>query len=85
MKQAIGKRGRPTDTLIFQMELSQSIELGDNEKNTHQRQTIQDLLYKALENALQSALIAKIQLTKFDAKFLYDMQSKYHLNASFHG
>ncbi len=32
MKLAIGKRGRPTDTLIFQMELSQPIELGDNEK-----------------------------------------------------
>ncbi|EKY5038849.1 replication initiation protein [Escherichia coli] len=96
MKLAIGKRGRPADTLIFQVELFQQIDLDDNRKVRAQKpcsttrtqipsinMTADELLYKGLENVLQRALIAKIQLTKFDAKFLYDMQSKYHLNASF--
>lgn len=96
MKMAIGKRGRPTDTLIFQIELNQKIELGNNGTERAQKpdsatrtpipvlnMTDDELLYKALENVLQRALIANIQLTKFDAKYLFDMQSKYHLNASF--
>lgn len=96
MRLAIGKRGRPVDTLIFQVELTPSIEPGNNAKKDSPKtnnatrtpipalnMTDDELLYKALENVLQRALIANIQLTKFDAKFLFDMQSKYHLNASF--
>lgn len=96
MKLAIGKRGRPADTLIFQVELNQKIDQGNDGKERAQKpdsatrtpipalnMTEDELLYKGLENVLQRALIARIQLTKFDAKFLYDMQSKYHLNGSF--
>ncbi|EJH4672825.1 replication initiation protein [Escherichia coli] len=93
MKLAIGKRGRPADTLIFQVVLNQPVEPGDNGKNAPKNttrtpipalnMTEDELLYRALVNVLHRALIAKIQLTKFDAKFLCDMQSKYHLNASF--
>ncbi|HFG6643100.1 TPA: replication initiation protein [Salmonella enterica subsp. enterica serovar Bovismorbificans] len=91
MKLIIEKRGRPADTLIFQVELIEQIadtptQEPDNATRTPIPElniTEDELLYKTLESVLHRALIAKIQLTKFDATFLYDMQSKYHLNGSF--
>ena len=68
MKLTIEKRGRPADTLIFQVELDKQIDL------------VTEL---AKDPALHDALTAKIQLTSFEAKFLSDMQSKYDLNGSF--
>ncbi len=91
MNIVIEKRGRPADTLIFQVELIEQIaDTPTPESNNATRTPIpelnmteDELLYKTLESVLHRALIAKIQLTKFDATFLYDMQSKYHLNGSF--
>ncbi|OYJ40920.1 replication initiation protein, partial [Escherichia coli] len=66
MKLAIGKRGRPAGTLIFQVALNQPLEPGDNAKKDSRKtnnstrtpipvlnMTEDELLYKTLENVLQ--------------------------------
>lgn len=93
MKLKIERRGRPADTLIFQVELDKQIDLiTELAKNTATRtdhkipktnSTPETLLHGGLKNTLYDALTAKIQLTSFEAKFLSDMQSKYDLNGSF--
>ncbi|EKO2998200.1 replication initiation protein [Escherichia coli] len=93
MKLAIGKRGRPADTLIFQVALNQPLELGNNDSqktNNATRtpipainMTADELLYREVANVWHRSLTGKIQLTEFDEKFLYDMQGKYYLNGSF--
>ena len=89
MKLTIEKRGRPADTLIFQVELDKQIDLVTElakeptpvmvKSNT----TPENCLHEGLKKTLHDALTAKIQLTGFEAKFLSDMQRKYDLNGSF--
>ena len=92
MKLAIEKRGRPADTLIFQVELDKQIDLvTELAKDQELKQTDEKVLctssdnrlHNGLKKILHDALTAKIQLTSFEAKFLSDMRSKYDLNGSF--
>ncbi|MEY0499292.1 replication initiation protein [Providencia rettgeri] len=87
MKLAIEKRGRPADTLIFQVELDKQIdlvtELAKDPAAKKESLTPENRLYEGLKTTLHDALTAKIQLTSFEANFLSDMQSKYNLNGSF--
>ncbi|EED3335422.1 replication initiation protein [Salmonella enterica subsp. enterica] len=93
MKMVIEKRGRPADTLIFQVELDKQIDLVTElakdqiptpEKTTKSvRLSPEHHLYDGLKKTLHDALTAKIQLTGFEAKFLSDMQRKHDLNGSF--
>lgn len=97
MRLAIEKRGRPADTLIFQVELDKQIDLvTELEKDptpppekTHsntvrnQEKKPNDRLIDGVKKTLLQASEAKIQLTGFEAKFLADMQSKHDLNGSF--
>jgi len=92
MKLNIDKRGRPADTLIFQVELDKQIDLvtelaKDPEpahRETHRSVTApSDRLHEGLKKTLHDALTARIQLTAFEARFLSDMQSKYDLSGSF--
>lgn len=91
MKLTIEKRGRPADTLIFQVELDKQIDLvTELEKDPVSKKedkvirlTPENLLHEGLKKTLHDALTTKIQLNSFEAKFLSDMQSKYDLNGSF--
>lgn len=93
MKLAIEKRGRPADTLIFQVELDKQIdlvtELAKDSMPTSKKATKsvtitpETHLHSELRKTLHDALTTKIQLTSFEAKFLSDMPSKYDLNGSF--
>jgi plasmid replication initiation protein len=89
MKLAIEKRGRPADTLIFQVELDKQIdlvtELAKDSMLSPKSVSItpESNLHVGLRKTLHDALTAKIQLTGFESKFLSDMQSKYDLNGSF--
>jgi len=90
MRLSIEKRGRPADTLIFQVELDKQIdlvsELAKEPIPTSKKSaatTPESSLHNGLGKTLHDALTAKIQLTSFEAKFLSDMQSKYDLNGSF--
>jgi len=91
MKLTIEKRGRPADTLIFQVELDKQIDLMtelakdpvSKKEDKAIRLTPENRLHEGLKTTLHDALTAKIQLTEFEAKFLSDMQSKYDLNGSF--
>ena len=91
MKLTIEKRGRPADTLIFQVELDKQIDLvtelakdpASKKEDKAIRLTPENCLHEGLKTTLYDALTAKIQLTGFEAKFLSDMQSKYDLNGSF--
>ena len=91
MKLTIEKRGRPADTLIFQVELDKQIDLvtelakdpASKKEDKTIRLTSENRLHEGLKTTLHDALTAKIQLTSFEAKFLSDMQSKYDLNGSF--
>ena len=97
MKLSIEKRGRPADTLIFQVELDRQIdlvtELAKEPTPTPDKTartpipavstTPDSNLHSGLKTTLHDALTAKIQLTSFEAKFLSDMQSKHALNGSF--
>ncbi|MDA5499909.1 replication initiation protein [Yersinia aleksiciae] len=91
MKLEIEKRGRPTDTLIFQVELNTQIDLvtelaKDPELKKADKKIIltpENRLHEGLKKTLHDALTVKIQLTSFEEKFLSDMQSKYDLNGSF--
>ena len=81
MKLEIEKRGRPADTLIFQVELAKDPELKKADKKIIL--TPENRLHEGLKKTLHDALTVKIQLTSFEEKFLSDMQSKYDLNGSF--
>lgn len=90
MSLSIEKRGRPADTLIFQVELDKQIDLVSEPAkesiptSTKSATTApESSLHNGLGKTLHDALTAKIQLTSFEAKFLSDMQSKYDLNGSF--
>jgi len=92
MQLDIEKRGRPVDTLIFQVKLDKQIDLvtelakNSSSKNSDQISfsiTPEAHLHEGLRKTLRDALTAKIQLTGFESKFLHDMQSKYDLNGSF--
>ena len=91
MTLVIEKRGRPADTLIFQVELDKQIDLVtelekdpvSKKEDKAIRLTSENRLHEGLKTTLHDALTAKIQLTSFEAKFLSDMQSKYDLNGSF--
>ncbi|EAQ7674211.1 replication initiation protein [Salmonella enterica] len=97
MKLAIEKRGRPADTLIFQVELDKQIdlvtELAKTPTSTPEKTirtpiptvktTLDNRLHDGLEKTLQEAATAQIQLTGFESKFLADMRRKHDLNGSF--
>lgn len=92
IKLVIDKRGRPTDTLIFQVELDKQMDLVTELAKSPAMQSIdktpssitpENQLDTGLKKTLHDALTAKIQLTNFEAKFLSDMQSKHDLNGSF--
>ena len=93
LKLVIEKRGRPTDTLIFQVELGKQIDIETKSDKTpilpskritkSISLTLDNRLHEGLKKTLHDALTAKIQLTGFEAKFLTDMRSKYDLNGSF--
>jgi len=88
MKLTIEKRGRPADTLIFQVELDKQIdlvtELAKDPEPAHRSVTAPSArLHEGLKKTLHDALTARIQLTAFEARFLSDMQSKYDLSGSF--
>lgn len=91
MKLEIEKRGRPADTLIFQVELNTQIDLVTELAKAPELKkadkkiilTPENRLHEGLKKTLHDALTVKIQLTSFEAKFLSDMQSKYDLNGSF--
>ncbi|HDD2124105.1 TPA: replication initiation protein [Salmonella enterica] len=97
MKLAIAKRGRPTDTLIFQCELDKQINLiTDLDEapiptlNNSIRTSIPDIkqtpdtwLYNGIIKLLNNAAITHMKLSKFELDFLNDMQGKYNLNGSF--
>ncbi|EFG1229636.1 replication initiation protein [Escherichia coli] len=93
---SIEKRGRPADTLIFQVELDGKIDFNadfpipetqaqENSKSPIPtlNTTADNWLHDELEKILWEALTSQIQLTKFEAQFLQDMQRKYDLNGSF--
>ncbi|MEX6160269.1 replication initiation protein, partial [Providencia manganoxydans] len=94
MKLVIEKRGRPADTLIFQVELDKQIDLvTELAKETPSKtpsiapqskiSITDDRLYSGVIKTLYEASEAKIQLSRFEATFLTDMQHKYDLNGSF--
>lgn len=97
IKLNITKRGRPADTLIFQVELDKQIDLVTELAKEHVQipekpartpipavNTAPDnRLRHGLDKALQQAAMTKIQLTPFENKFLNDMNDKYNLNGSF--
>lgn len=97
MKLTIEKRGRPADTLIFQVELDKQIDLvkelakeaAPTPKKTHSNTSRSsekkpnDRLVNGMRTTLLQASEAKIQLTSFEARFLRDMKSKQELNSSF--
>ena len=92
MKLVIDKRGRPTDTLIFQVELDKQMDLvtelakspaKQSTENIPSSTTPENQLHTGMKTTLHDALTAKVQLTSFEAKFLCDMQSKHDLNGSF--
>lgn len=96
MKLSIEKRGRPTDTLIFQCELDEQVDLVTElskdqtditytEKITNVPESIkiETRIYDGLKNILHSDLTFKQQLTSFESKFLRNMQNKHNLNGSF--
>lgn len=89
MKITIQKRGRPADTLIFQVELDQQIDLVTelaNEEPKLARKTqpiVIDNLHNELQKTLMFAQQLKIHLSAFENKFLNDMNSKYNAHGSF--
>lgn len=93
MKLVIEKQGRPTDTLIFQVELDKQIDLvTELAKETEEippkaprvrEKKPTDRLIDGLRKTLHEAFGARIKLTAFENKFLNDMQAKYDLNGSF--
>lgn len=94
MKLVIEKRGRPADTLIFQVELDKQIDLvtelaketpPKTQPNASQyvNNTSNDRLYSGMRKTLTEAHSAKLTLSGFESKFLQDMQMKYNLNGSF--
>lgn len=90
---AIEKRGRPADTLIFQVELDKQIDLvtelakepAPTQKKTAVRTPLKpnDRLVDGVRKTLHEASTAKIQMTSFEATFFADMQAKYDLTGSY--
>lgn len=93
MKLEIQKKGRPADTLIFQVELDKQIDLikelnkNDDSRLLNAQQNPQvnldSQMYYKLIKALEIACMGKIALSQFEFKFLNDMKAKYDLNCSF--
>jgi plasmid replication initiation protein len=89
MKLNIEKRGRPADTLIFQVELDQQMDLVKelaHEETKPARKTqpiVIDNLHHELQKTLMFAQQLKIHLSAFENKFLNDMNSKYNAHGSF--
>ncbi|MBK5647340.1 MAG: replication initiation protein [Acinetobacter sp.] len=92
MRLVIEKSGRPANTLIFQVELDQQMDLvkelsHDEVKRTKKIIKDQESVGNDLHDELQKTLIAaeqmQIHLSAFENQFLIDMDSKYKLNGSF--
>jgi len=93
MKLVIDKKGRPADTLIFQVEIDKEINLSTKTDAAlckippRERKSVKnqnnDKLYMGIENTLTTDSISKIKLSSFEMKFLTNMKSKYNLNGSF--
>lgn len=93
MKLIIDKKGRPADTLIFQVELDKKINLEGCPLESHTNPPLNTTeshvlnkdreIYNKLDKTLIMASMSKITLSTFESKFLNDMKSKYELNGSF--
>ncbi|WP_241613735.1 replication initiation protein [Rosenbergiella epipactidis] len=97
MHVSVDKRGRPTNTLIFQCALNHSVDLTREADKSSNKIDSNDhvvpipkydleknhLLIAAVNKTIHLALTAKVQLTSFEANFLSDLQKKYDLNGSF--
>lgn len=90
MKLVIEKRGRPADTLIFQVELDKKINLNTNAGELNLPEPILNVnvnldtrLKKGVVDVLDESNRSKIQLSKFESNFLQSMNSKFDLNGSF--
>lgn len=88
IKVFINKKGRPADTLIFQVELDSQIDLvneltKDPEPIPAQASCDGRSVYEKLVITLTNADSLRIKLTSFEQKFLTDMKNKHDLNGSF--
>ncbi|HFR6215784.1 TPA: replication initiation protein, partial [Shigella sonnei] len=88
IKVFINKKGRPADTLIFQVELDSQIDLvneltKDPEPIPAQASYDERSVYEKLVRTLTNADSLRIKLTSFEQKFLTDMKNKHDLNGSF--
>jgi len=97
MKVVIEKKGRPADTLIFQIEIDKKMDLltktpKQNDIDTDKTPLIKpksqqnknnDNRYVKIKMALKMDSMAKIELSDFESQFLKNMESKYELNRSF--
>lgn len=77
MKLVISKKGRPADTLIFQVELDKQIDI------VRELNNLDNEMHHKLVKVLEIAYMSKITLSEFESKFLNDMKAKYDLNCSF--
>jgi plasmid replication initiation protein len=97
MRLVIDKKGRPVNTLIFQVELDNQMDLVteiSKQDNNSTFKTPQNApedvkskrcreMYSKLENTLIMASMSKITLSEFEYKLLSDMKAKYELNRTF--
>lgn len=77
MKLVISKKGRPADTLIFQVELDKQIDI------VRELNNLDNEMHHKLVKVLEIAYMSKITLSEFESKFLNDIKAKYDLNCSF--
>lgn len=77
MKLVIEKKGRPVNTLIFQVELDKQIDI------VRELNNLDNEMHHKLVKVLEIAYMSKITLSEFESKFLNDMKAKYDLNCSF--
>lgn len=77
MKLVIEKKGRPADTLIFQVELDKQIDI------VRELNNLDNEMHHKLVKVLEIAYMSKIMLSEFESKFLNDIKAKYDLNCSF--
>jgi len=93
MKLVIDKKGRPADTLIFQVKLDKKINLETDTSKSHTETSLNtskmheynkdNEIYGNIVKTLTINSMHKITLSEFESKFLNDMKGKYELNGSF--
>lgn len=88
IKLVINKKGRPADTLIFEVELDKKLDTDISKPHTKTSLTTSKThkdneMYSKIEKTLIVYSMHKITLSKFENTFLNDMKGKYELNGSF--